>query len=83
MARCLADLREGESAEVSAVRASGALRQRLFDLGIVRGAVVRVERHAPFGDPVEIAVGATRIALRREEAGGVFVADAPAEDASS
>lgn len=39
-----------------------------MDMGITRGAVLRVERHAPLGDPVEVAVKGSYLALRMSEA---------------
>jgi Fe2+ transport system protein FeoA len=66
----LFDLTSGQSARIVRIRSTGAkgIRQRLLDMGITRGAVVRVERHAPMGDPVEIAILQYRLALRMNEA---------------
>ena len=66
----LFDLVSGQSARIVRIRNTGAkgIRQRLLDMGITRGAVVRVERHAPMGDPVEIAILNYRLALRMNEA---------------
>ncbi len=66
----LFDLVSGQSARIVRIRNTGAkgIRQRLLDMGITRGAVVRVERHAPMGDPVEIAILSYRLALRMNEA---------------
>ena len=66
----LFDLVSGQSARIVRIRNTGAkgIRQRLLDMGITRGAVVRVERHAPMGDPVEIASLSYRLALRMNEA---------------
>ncbi len=66
----LFDLVSGESARIVRIRNTGAkgIRQRLLDMGITRGAVIRVERHAPMGDPVEIAILNYRLALRMNEA---------------
>lgn len=47
---------------------SPELRQRLLDMGITRDAPVEVVRHAPLGDPVEVRVKGTFLALRMEEA---------------
>ena len=66
----LFDLVSGQSARIVRIRNTGAkgIRQRLLDMGITRGTVVRVERHAPMGDPVEIAILSYRLALRMNEA---------------
>ena len=44
------------------------LRQRLLDMGVTRGAEVRVLRRAPLGDPIEFAIGGYCLALRASEA---------------
>ncbi|HOQ90745.1 MAG TPA: FeoA family protein [Candidatus Hydrogenedentes bacterium] len=67
----LYDLNQGEWARVKAVyggRHSHGIRRRLLDMGITTGTELRVERHAPLGDPMEIVVKDYRLALRLEEA---------------
>ena len=66
----LFDLVSGQTARIVRIRNTGTrgIRQRLLDMGVTRGAVVRVERHAPMGDPVEIAILNYRLALRMNEA---------------
>ena len=68
--RTLFDLTSGETARIVRIRNTGpkGIRQRLLDMGVTRGTVVRVERHAPMGDPVEIAILNYRLALRMNEA---------------
>lgn len=41
---------------------------RLRELGLVPGTKVRLVRRAPLGDPLEIAVRGSRLAIRRSEA---------------
>lgn len=41
---------------------------RLRELGLVPGTRIRVVRLAPLGDPIEIAVRGSRLAMRRSEA---------------
>jgi len=69
----LADLREGESARIATVRGEPALRRRLLDMGLTRGALLRVERYAPLRNPIEIRVKGYLLALRVEEAGEIEV----------
>lgn len=69
MVTTLYDLERGEWARVMAVRGGGqGIRRRLLDMGITTGTTIRVERHAPLGDPMEIVVKDYRLALRLEEA---------------
>jgi len=53
---------------VVSVTAQGSVRQRLFALGIVPGAIVEAVRAAPLGDPVEYRVKGYILSFRREEA---------------
>jgi ferrous iron transport protein A len=41
---------------------------RLRELGLVPGTKIRLVRRAPLGDPLEIAVRGSRLAIRRSEA---------------
>jgi ferrous iron transport protein A len=41
---------------------------RLIEMGMTPGTEVVVERRAPLGDPIEIALRGTRICLRRADA---------------
>ena len=45
-----------------------SIRQRLLDMGIMKGTEIRVERHAPLGDPVEVRIKGYYLALRMAEA---------------
>ncbi len=41
---------------------------RLCELGLVPGTRIRVVRRAPMGDPIEVSVRGSRLAMRRNEA---------------
>ncbi len=69
----LAEMAVGQSARIARVNGNGAIRQRLLDMGITRGAVVLVKRVAPLGDPIEISVRGYALAIRRFEARTVLV----------
>lgn len=64
----LDQLAPGRSARVVRVSAGESVRRRLAEMGMIRGTHVRVERVAPFGDPVEIRLRGYRLSLRVEEA---------------
>ena len=66
-------LREGEKAVVEGVRGSSALRNRLRELGLVRGQEIFCLRKAPMGSPAAYAVRGSVIAIRKEDAGTVEV----------
>ena len=58
----------GDTGSVRDLSATGALGQRLMDLGFYPGARVRVVRTAPLVDPVEIELDGCHVSLRHEEA---------------
>ena len=63
----------GQRAVVKSVHANSAIRQRLFDMGVIPSVEVMKERSALGGDPVWISVGSVQLALRKNEAEAVFV----------
>lgn len=69
----VADLQPGQSGTVAQVSASGALRQRLLDMGILPGTAIGLERSGPGGDPLWIRCQGARLALRRSEAGRIRI----------
>lgn len=48
-------------------------KKRLFELGLVPGASIRVERVAPLGDPLEVRVNKSSFSIRKEDAARVTV----------
>ena len=77
MTKTLFDLVSGDRARILRIRGGGSLsiRQRLLDMGVTRGSEVKVERHAPLGDPVEVFVKGYYLALRMNEAKEIEVED--------
>lgn len=63
-----ADMKVGDVAVVSNVTGEGQVRKRILDLGITKGARVKLVRIAPLGDPVEIELRGYRLTLRKTEA---------------
>lgn len=70
-------LREGQSAVVLRIGGSGAFRRRIFEMGIVKGTVILVEKYAPLRDPIEIVVKGYHLSLRVEEAANIVVEPLP------
>ena len=69
--KLLSDLKIGESGTVTAVNGEGAIRRRLFDMGITPGAEVYLRKKAPLGDPIEIRLRGYELTLRKAEAAQV------------
>tara|TARA_B100000609_G_scaffold90899_1_gene72557 strand:+ start:190 stop:423 length:234 start_codon:yes stop_codon:yes gene_type:complete len=68
--RTLLNLKPGDRATIRKIHrdTNGAIRQRLLDMGVNRGAEIVVERVAPLGDPVEILIKGYHLAIRKTEA---------------
>jgi len=74
MAECsLSQLSPGQSGRVCRIEGQGTARQRLQEMGLVRGTTVKFVRAAPLGDPIEIRVRGYSLSLRRQEAESVMV----------
>ncbi len=64
---------KGKYGIIIRMNASGEIKRRLLDMGLVKGTRVRVERIAPLGDPIEIKVKGYMLSLRKEEAKSIEV----------
>ena len=69
----LSELKVGDRAEVTAVKAESAVRRRIMDMGLIKGTRFKVLRVAPLGDPMEIVFKGLYLAMRKNEADGVMV----------
>ena len=63
----------GEEVTVVKVAGEGPLRQRILDMGLTKGAEVRVRKVAPLGDPIEVTVRGYELSLRKQEAACIIV----------
>ncbi len=64
----LNDLKQGESGIITKVKGRGAFRNRITEMGFVKGRLVEVVKSAPLKDPVEYKIMGYAISLRRSEA---------------
>ncbi|MBL0209412.1 MAG: ferrous iron transport protein A [Holophagaceae bacterium] len=71
--RFLSQLLPGMSATVVQLQAKGAIRQRLLEMGFIRGATLKVEKLAPLGDPMELVLKGYHLSLRRDEGACILV----------
>ncbi len=74
----LAEAREGDRVRVMRLGGHGAIRQRLMDMGILRGVELAVERYAPLRDPLQITVKGYSLALRVDDARDIEIEWLPA-----
>ncbi|MBQ7880008.1 MAG: ferrous iron transport protein A [Clostridia bacterium] len=68
MTKLLSEFAIGESGKIVKVAGEGALRRRLFDMGVTPGADVLLRKKAPLGDPLEITIRGYELTLRKAEA---------------
>ncbi len=64
---------QGNSARIVSIGATGALRRRFAEMGLVRGETIHAVKVAPLGDPVMYSIKGYRLAMRREEAAQIHV----------
>jgi Fe2+ transport system protein FeoA len=73
----LSELKSGQESTVKEIRAAGAARRRLMEMGLVRGSKVKVLCRAPLGDPLELEIRDYNLTLRKKEADTILVEDQP------
>lgn len=66
-------LETGRTAKVVRLNGEGAVKRRIMDMGITKGAEVTVRKVAPLGDPIEITVRGYELSIRKDEAANVEV----------
>ncbi len=64
----LSELRKGNKAKIVKISADKALRDRLHAFGVMKGEELTIKGCSIAKQTMEIQVGSTLIALRREEA---------------
>ncbi len=69
--KLLSQMKIGDRGKVIAVHGEGAVRRRLFDMGITPGAEIYLRKKAPLGDPIEISLRGYELTLRKTEAAHV------------
>ena len=76
----LKELEIGAQARIEEVKGEGALRQHLLDMGLLPGALVKVVKYAPMGDPVEVQIHGYELTLRLADAEQILVKKEIAEN---
>jgi ferrous iron transport protein A len=57
-----------KAVRIIGLRGTGPLTYRLMEMGLIEGALVRVLRRAPLGDPLQVSVGDYELSLRSRDA---------------
>lgn len=58
----------GKTVTVLRINGQGAVKRRIMDMGITKGAAIYIRKTAPLGDPVEITVRGYELSLRKADA---------------
>lgn len=66
--RTLKDVKIGDYAKVVKLHGEGAVKRRIMDMGITKGAYIYVRKVAPLGDPIEVTVRDYELSLRKADA---------------
>ena len=71
--RTLNEVKCGETVSVARLNGAGALKRRIMDMGITKGAQIFVRKMAPLGDPIEITVRGYELSIRKTEAENIEI----------
>ena len=63
----LRDVKTGQTVTVQKITGECAIKKRIMDMGITKGAEIFVRKVAPLGDPVEITVRGYELSLRKAD----------------
>lgn len=69
----LSQLPIGTQARIERYLSTDPALRRFRELGLLPGSLIKVVRRAPLGDPIEIAVGASLLSIRQEQASLIAV----------
>lgn len=69
----LKDAKIGQTVTVKKLNGEGAVKRRIMDMGITKGAEVYVRKVAPLGDPIEVTVRGYELSLRKADAAMIDV----------
>ena len=66
--KTLRDVKIGETVAVKKLHGERAIKRRIMDMGITKGAEIYVRKVAPLGDPIELTVRGYELSLRKADA---------------
>ena len=64
----LREAKIGETVTVVKLRGEGAVKRRIMDMGLTKGATAYIRKVAPLGDPIELTVRGYELSLRKADA---------------
>jgi len=66
--KTLKETKVGEKAVVVKLHGEGAVKRRIMDMGVTKGAEIFVRKVAPLGDPIEVTVRGYELSIRKADA---------------
>jgi hypothetical protein len=69
----LKDVEVDQTVSVVKINGDGAIKRRIMDMGITKGATLYIRKVAPLGDPVEVTVRGYELTIRKEDAQNIEV----------
>lgn len=73
MEATLKECRPGDKVVIVRISGEGAVKRRLMDMGVTRGAEMLVRKVAPLGDPIEVNIRGYELTFRKAEAGNIII----------
>lgn len=67
------DMKIGEFAIITKVSGKDPLRLRLLDMGLLPNTLIKVQKIAPLGDPIQIQIRGYELMIRKEDAEKIYV----------
>ena len=69
----LKDVEVDQTVSVVKINGDGAIKRRIMDMGITKGATLYIRKVAPLGDPLEVTVRGYELTIRKEDAQNIEV----------
>ncbi len=66
--KTLREVAIGQTATVVKLHGEGAVKRRIMDMGVTKGAEIYVRKVAPLGDPIEVTVRGYELSIRKSDA---------------
>jgi len=81
--KTLKDAKVGTTVVVSRLQGEGPTKRRIMDMGITKGTMVKVQKIAPLGDPMEITVRGYELSIRKMDAEMIELVEVNNDDKDS
>lgn len=69
----LVEYKQGDRVKILKIKGSGRFKNRLMEMGFLKGENIEIVKYAPLQDPMEIKMKGYNLSLRLEEAENIEV----------